>query len=100
MVTRFQCESTLGTFYRFLHCSSRRCFELAPIPQSAPMQQIAGIADNVLNLPPPPTGHTQIFGIAEFRPVQRSILNATLSGQDCFLVMPTVSFCQRLTRVH
>ena len=31
----------------------------------------------------------QRFGHREFRPLQREVLNATLSGEDCFAVLPT-----------
>eukprot|EP00742_Colponemidia_sp_Colp-10_P010310 GILJ01011317.1.p1 GENE.GILJ01011317.1~~GILJ01011317.1.p1 ORF type:complete len:829 (-),score=157.87 GILJ01011317.1:37-2448(-) len=30
-----------------------------------------------------------VFGLREFRTHQREVINATLSGKDCFLVMPT-----------
>ena len=31
----------------------------------------------------------QVFGNASFRPQQRAIVAAALSGQDCFVLMPT-----------
>lgn len=32
---------------------------------------------------------TRYFNIDEFRPLQREVINATLSGCDCFVIMPT-----------
>lgn len=30
-----------------------------------------------------------VFRISSYRPLQRQVMNATLSGRDCILIMPT-----------
>ena len=48
-------------------------------------------ASRRLGAPPPPgmPHPAQVFGNAAFRSQQRQIIEAALSGRDCFVLMPT-----------